>query len=240
VAYDANVDGRTDGGVDSQWLSQVLGYYIPSVERAKATASSADDNFGMAYTHQMRGTLMVLLRATSDESLAPVRSALVTYILHHREMPPLQHVCPNLYRSEWTSMPQEFTIEEVHAQFATSYATLMQMTDDAGDAGETAENSAAARVCLVATDARFVHALLYNAPELVDWVFQRPGRLFKADFRSAATMGRKLAQSFPHRFWLPFVRAPHQQEGQDGALTICMELSAATGGWSPRVTLAIV
>lgn len=241
VAYDARVGERTDGGVDSQWLAQVLGFYLPSVERVKATMGDATvDNFCVAYTDRLRGTLMQLLRATSDEALAPVRSALVTYIVHHQEMPPLLHVCPNLFRPEWTAIPSRLTFEAVNTEFAASYRTLMQMGDDDGD-GDTPDNAVAAQFCLVATDAKFVQTLLYNAPGLVNWVFERSGKLLDGDFRSASCVGRKLAQSHPHRFWLPFMHDPRRVQVHDESLTVCAEVSPlADDPSSPHVTFTVM
>lgn len=243
VAYDARVGERTDGGVDSQWLAQVLGFYLPSVDRARSTAGEATvDNFCVAYTDRLRGTLMQLLRATSDEALAPVRSALVTYIVHHQEMPPLVHVCPNLFRPEWTSIPSRLTFEAVNTEFAASYRTLMQMGDDDADGdGDTPDSTVAAQFCLVATDAKFVHTLLYNAPGLVNWVFERSGKLLDGDFRSASCVGRKLAQSHPHRFWLPCMHDPRRRQVHDESLTVCAEVSPlADDPSSPHVTFAVM
>ena len=243
VAYDATVGDRTDGGIDSQWLAQVLGFYMPSVERARSTAGeSAVDNFCVAYTDRLRGAMMQLLRATSDEALAPVRSALVTYVVHHQEMPPLLHVCPHLFRPDWTSVPKVWSITQVHAEFATSYATLMRMGDlSEGDDGDTPENGAAAQVCLVATDAKFVHTLLYNAPGLVDWVFENSRNLLAADFRGASCVGRQLTQAHPHRFWLPCVRNPRRSDGSGGgALTVCAEVVPTTDPTNPQTTFVSV
>lgn len=101
VAHDATVGGRTDGGVDSQWLAQVLGFYMPTPERARSTASEIPvDRFCAVYTDRLRASMMQLLHATSEEALVQVRSALVTYVVHHQEMPPLRHICPALFRSE--------------------------------------------------------------------------------------------------------------------------------------------